>query len=66
MPKRYTAKDLIRMVEKEGWTLVRAKGSHQIFEHSEKQGVIVIPNHKGTLPVGTANSILKQAGVCDD
>ncbi|MCL2325769.1 MAG: type II toxin-antitoxin system HicA family toxin [Proteobacteria bacterium] len=54
------------MVEKEGWTLVRAKGSHQIFEHSEKQGVIVIPNHKGTLPVGTANSILKQAGVCDD
>ena len=61
MPKRYTAKELIKIIEKDGWVLVRVKGSHHIFEHNEKSGTVVVPVHSGTMPVRTANGILKQA-----
>ena len=63
MPVRYTAKEMIKIVEKDGWTLVRVKGSHHIFEHSKKPGTVVVPVHKGTMPIGTSNGILKQAGL---
>lgn len=31
--------------------------------HCSKGGKVTIPNHKGDIPKGTANSILKQAGL---
>lgn len=63
MPIRYTAEDLIKMIKKDGWTLDRVKGSHHIYVHPVKTGTVVIPVHRGTLAMGTANSILKQAGL---
>lgn len=29
----------------------------------DKDGKVTVPNHKGDIPKGTANSILKQAGL---
>ena len=63
MPVRYTAKELINMLKKDGWYLVRTKGSHYIFQHSTKKGTIPVPMHKGIVPIGTANEILKAAGL---
>jgi predicted RNA binding protein YcfA (HicA-like mRNA interferase family) len=63
MPTRYTAKELIKMIENDGWRFARAKGSHYVFEHGTKAGKVVVPVHRGTMPVGTANGILKQAGL---
>lgn len=54
---------LIRMLEEDGWRLVRVKGSHHIFKHPVKFGLMTVPHPKKDLPTGTVNSILKQAGL---
>lgn len=56
-------KDIIKFIEKDGWYVVRQKGSHRVYRHKTKQGIIVIAPHKmnDDIPKGTENSILKQA-----
>ena len=59
------AKEVIKLIEKDGWYFVRQSGSsHKIFKHSAKQGIVVVPEHgKEDIKPGTLNSILKQAGL---
>ncbi len=55
-------RDIIKMLEADGWFLVATKGSHRQYKHSIKQGRVTIAgalNHD--LAPGTLNSILKQA-----
>ncbi|MEC7120382.1 MAG: type II toxin-antitoxin system HicA family toxin [Pseudomonadota bacterium] len=54
---------LIKIIEADGWFLVRVKGSHHHFKHPEKSGLVTIPHPKKDLPEGTVRSILKQAGL---
>lgn len=54
---------LIRMLEEDGWQLIRTKGSHHHFKHPTKLGLVTVPHPKKDLPVGTVTSILKQAGL---
>jgi len=57
-------RDLIRMVESEGWKHVRTTGSHRHFKHSSRPNVVTIPGHAGDdVPVGTMKSILRAAGL---
>ena len=57
-------RDAIRMIEAEGWYLVRTKGSHRQFKHPNKSGLVTVPSHlSDDLAAGTLNSILKQAGL---
>ncbi|MBX9298786.1 type II toxin-antitoxin system HicA family toxin [Chromobacterium vaccinii] len=55
--------ELIKIVEADGWVLVRINGSHHHFKHPAKKGLVTVPHPKGNLPKGTVNSILKQAGL---
>jgi predicted RNA binding protein YcfA (HicA-like mRNA interferase family) len=60
-------RELIRLLERDGWYLVRTKGSHQIFAHNAKKGLIVVAFHGGVdIPGGLLRSILKQAGLEED
>lgn len=62
--KVWKAKEMIDLIEKDGWFLVRQKGSHKHFRHSAKPGTVTIPySGNDDVPMGTANSILKQAGL---
>lgn len=64
MPVRYTADELVKLIKKDGWFLVRSSGSsHHHFNHPAKPGTTTIPMHKGTMNPKTANSVLKQAGL---
>ena len=55
-------RDLIRMVELEGWKHVRTTGSHRHFKHTSRPNVVTIPGHAGDeVPVGTLKSILRAA-----
>jgi len=63
MPKRYSSKEIIKLIEASGWYYTKAKGSHWQFEHSARVGKVTVPHPKAELPPGTANSILKQAGL---
>ena len=57
------ARDIVKMIEKDGWYLVRQKGSHRQYKHGTKQGLVTIAAHKMSdeIAPGTLNSIYKQA-----
>jgi len=55
-------RDIIRMIEADGWFLVKTKGSHRQYKHPIKPGRVTIAgNLNHDLAIGTLNSILKQA-----
>ncbi len=58
------AKELIKMLENDGWYQVRQSGSHRIFKHPTKDASIPVPDHGNKdLKIGTLNFILKLAGL---
>ncbi len=57
-------KDLIKMLERDGWALARTKGSHRQFRHPIKPGTVTVAGKPGVdVPPGTLNAILKQTGL---
>jgi predicted RNA binding protein YcfA (HicA-like mRNA interferase family) len=55
-------RDIIRLIEKDGWYLVSTKGSHRQYKHPTKPGRVTIAgNFNDDLAHGTLNSVLKQA-----
>ena len=57
-------RDVIKVVEADGWIRVRTKGSHRVYKHPVKPGHVVIPGHPGDdMRPGTLDNILKQAGL---
>ncbi len=55
-------RDIIKMIEDDGWYLVATRGSHRQYKHPTKPGRVTIAGHPGDdLAPGTLNSILKQA-----
>jgi predicted RNA binding protein YcfA (HicA-like mRNA interferase family) len=65
MPKlpSLTARQVIQLLEREGFCFDRARGSHQIFYHPHTGRRVVVPLHKKDLPKGTLLEILRQAGI---
>jgi predicted RNA binding protein YcfA (HicA-like mRNA interferase family) len=57
-----TAKELEKIAKENGFALVRQKGSHKQFKNIDGK-MITIPMHKGDIPLGTANSILRNIGI---
>jgi predicted RNA binding protein YcfA (HicA-like mRNA interferase family) len=41
-------KEIIRLIEKDGWYFARQKGSHRQYKHPVKPGVVTIPGRKAT------------------
>jgi len=57
-------RDAIRLIEAEGWRLVRRKGSHRQYKHPTKTGRVTIAGNLGDdLAPKTWASILRQAGL---
>lgn len=57
------SKELIKQLERSGWTLRGVKGSHHVFTHPDRPGHISVPHPKKDLGIGLLNSILKAAGL---
>jgi len=57
------SKDVIKMLEEDGWTLRRVTGSHHHFKHESKKGLVTVPHPKTDIAKGTLRSIRKQAGL---
>ena len=57
--------EIIKIIEKDGWMLVRQKGSHKQFKHRRKKGLVTVSGHKMSddIAPGTLKSILKQAQI---
>jgi predicted RNA binding protein YcfA (HicA-like mRNA interferase family) len=57
------SKELIKLLEKDGWVLQGSKGSHHVFNHLSKVGHITVPHPKKDLGVGLVQKLLKHAGI---
>lgn len=61
--KRYKVKEVIAMLEADGWYLHTLKGSHRQFKHPIKKGKATVNGKPSdTLRQELLNSIWKQAG----
>lgn len=56
--------ELIALIEADGWSQVRMKGSHRQFHHPIKRGTVTVSGKPSLdVPPGTLNSALEQAGL---
>jgi predicted RNA binding protein YcfA (HicA-like mRNA interferase family) len=57
-------RDVVRLLEADGWRIVTTRGSHRQLKHATKAGRVTLAGHGGDeLAPGTLGSILKQAGL---
>ncbi len=57
-------RDVIKLIEREGWYLVVTEGSHRQFKHPEKPGRVTVAGHRSEeVHPKTLRSILTQAGI---
>jgi predicted RNA binding protein YcfA (HicA-like mRNA interferase family) len=61
---RITAAQLLRALERDGWTIVRQRGGHAQLKHPTKKGRVTVPMHPGViLNPRTLSTALEQAGL---
>ncbi|NIM06003.1 MAG: addiction module toxin, HicA family [Armatimonadetes bacterium] len=57
-------RELVRLLEKNGWRLVRTRGSHRQFIHPDRPGAVTVAGNLGRdIPPGTLHAILKATGL---
>lgn len=62
--ERMKVKEIIKVLEDDGWYLVDQRGSHRQFKHALKSGRVTVAGKSSMdIPPGTLNSILKQSGL---
>lgn len=55
-------KEIIKLIEQDGWYIVAQRGSHRQYKHPVKKGRVTIAGKSSDdMAKGTTNSILKQA-----
>ena len=58
-------REVIRLLEDDGWFLVATRGSHRQYKHPNRSGRVTVAGTSDDL-LRDLNSILKQAGLKDD
>jgi predicted RNA binding protein YcfA (HicA-like mRNA interferase family) len=57
-------REVLRLIESDGCRFVRQTGSHRIFHHPTKPGIVIVAGKPSQdLAPGTLNAILKEAGL---
>lgn len=56
--------DLLRLLQANGWTIVRVRGSHRQLRYPDRRGVLTVAGNSGPdVPGGTLKAILKHARI---
>ncbi|WP_026486676.1 type II toxin-antitoxin system HicA family toxin [Caldanaerobius polysaccharolyticus] len=61
--KAYSSREIIKILEADGWYIDAIRGDHYQFKHKTKKGKVTVPHPKKNIPIKTVKSILKQAGI---
>lgn len=61
MPKLLSSKEIIRVLEKHGFTFVSQRGSHA--KYRKGSATVIVPTPKKEIPLGTLRSIIRQSGL---
>lgn len=64
MPRLYSSATIIAVLKKKGFEFVSQKGSHKKFRKGSN--VVIVPDPKKEIPIGTFHSILRQANLTRD
>ena len=57
-------RDIIKLIENDGWYRIKAKGGHRQYKHPVKRGRVTVPGQMNAdLDKKTEKSILRQAGL---
>lgn len=60
-------REVIAILENDGWYLARTRGSHRHFKHPTKRGLVTVAGKMSIdVPIGTLKSIWRQAQLEDD
>lgn len=68
MPKLYSSRHIVSVLERVGFELVSQKGSHGKFKENTNgvARIVIVPLAKREIPYGTFRSIVRQAGLSED
>ena len=61
--KSYSSREVIKIIEANGWYEVRCEGSHHHFRHPQRAGTVTVPHPRKDLKPNTIRSIFQQAGI---
>ena len=56
-------REVIRVLEADGWKLDRVRGSHHQFKHPTKPGTVTVAHPQKDVRLGTLRSIERQSGL---
>ena len=57
-------REIIKLIEGDGWYRIKAKGGHRQYKHPVKRGRVTVPGQMNAeLDKKTEKSILRQAGL---
>lgn len=61
--KSYSSREVIKILEADGWYEVAVVGSHHQFKHPTKKGRVTVKHPDKDIPVKTLKSIARQSGL---
>ncbi|MGL5711940.1 MAG: type II toxin-antitoxin system HicA family toxin [Paraclostridium sp.] len=61
--KSYSSREIIKILNSDGWYEVKCVGDHHQYKHPTKKGKVTVPHPNKDLPLRTVKSIFKQAGI---
>lgn len=61
--KSYSSREVIKLLEEDGWYIVNVTGSHHQFKHPSKVGRVTVKHPDKDIPRKTLDSIERQSGL---
>lgn len=61
--KSYSSREIIQMLNADGWYEVRCVGDHHQFKHHTKPGLVTVTHPVKDVPQRNVKSIERQAGI---
>ncbi|MCL2772027.1 MAG: type II toxin-antitoxin system HicA family toxin [Oscillospiraceae bacterium] len=61
--KSYSSREVIRILEQDGWYEVACVGSHHQFRHPTQKGKVTVKDPQKDIPIMTLKRIEQQAGI---
>lgn len=61
--KRYSSREVLQILSRDGWYEVSCVGDHHQLKHPTKPGRVTITHPKKDIPIGTLKNIERQAGL---
>lgn len=58
-----TPKEIIKLLEENGFEFVASNGSHRKYRNEKTKKTVIVPFHAKDLKKGTEQNILKMAGL---